>query len=78
MTFVLLCNNYLLAQRRILKQCQQMMDVSDDELATFFQERQRWEVQPNAAEVEKNLKQINEFSRRFQQAKEKSIGESGQ
>ena len=65
------CESYLLQQKEILRLCQQMMDVSDDDLAAFARVRQ--ELKDNSdhrRRTEDNIKIMQERKHRFLEAVE--------
>lgn len=64
------CENTLHAERRILSQCQQMMDVGDSELAEFASKREALSLKSDTLLGQSSLQKMNERLRRFQQALE--------
>ena len=70
-SLVSLCDGYLDAEKQILSQCQQMMDVSDDELADFSREREKLRVDSDSLSEEVTLKVLQDRYQRVRQAVEK-------
>lgn len=65
-----MCSTNLAEEKRILRQCQQMMDVSDEELTAFAQERDRLK-QVGDDKTDSIVTTINQYQQRFMEAVEK-------
>lgn len=64
------CENTLHAERRILSQCQQMMDVGDSELAEFASKREALSLKSDTLQGQSSQQKMDERLRRFWQALE--------
>ena len=66
--FLSVCESFLMQQKKVLRLCQQMMDVSDEDLAAFARVRQELKESIDSKLPEENFKAIIERKTRFQQA----------
>ncbi len=70
--FLSVCESFLMQQKETLKICQQMMDVSDEELSAFARTRQELRENDDRRQPEANIENMKERRQRFLQAVEAS------
>lgn len=70
--FLSVCESFLMQQKKTLKICQQMMDVSDEELSAFARTRQELRENDDRRQPEANIENMKERRQRFLQAVEAS------
>lgn len=68
--FLAVCESYLLQQKEILRLCQKMMDVSDEDLASFVRAREELQKRFDSGHAEKSIRMLQERKERFRQAVE--------
>ena len=54
--YAALCSGYMDDMQHLFDQCQQMMDVTDEEIETYCKARQQIEVSMKGADAESSLK----------------------